>query len=43
LNYAGFVNNFKLILLINWWVFILFVVIFYNRSFKSVALKKLSD
>lgn len=32
--------NYKLILIINWWVFILWVVLFYKKSFKSVALKK---
>ena len=34
-------SNVKYFLLMNWWVFILVVVFFYNESFKSVVLKKL--
>lgn len=39
--YVTLLNNVKYILLINWWVLVLFIVVIYNVSFKSVALKKL--
>ena len=41
LNYFSQLGRFKFLLLLNWWVTVLIVVIFYNKSFKSVALKKL--
>lgn len=42
MEYVGFFSNFKLIVLINWWVLIVFIVLFYNESFISVTLKKSS-
>lgn len=42
--FVNLFNNFsriKLFLLMNWWVIIIFVVLFYNESLVSVTLKKL--
>lgn len=43
LQYISLINRVKLFLLINWWVIVLFIIFFYNRSLKSVTLKKLRD
>lgn len=40
-NIIMFMNNFKLILITNWWIIILWIILFYKKSFKSVVLKKL--
>jgi hypothetical protein len=41
MEYIRLLSNVKFFLLINWWVVVVALVIFYNKSFKSVALKKL--
>ena len=41
INYFRNFRKVKLFLLFNWWVVVLCIVVFYNKSFKSVALKKL--
>lgn len=41
LNLISVMNNYKLILLVNWWVVVLWIVIYYKVSLLSVVLKKL--
>ena len=41
LNQINYLSKIKFMLLINWWVLVLFILFFYEESFKSVALKKL--
>lgn len=41
INQIRVLSKVKLLLLINWWVMVIFILIIYEKSFKSVALKKL--
>lgn len=37
------ISSIKLVLVLNWWVIVMFIFLFYSKSFKSVTLKKLRN